>query len=292
MKKIYIVLPTYNDWKSLEKVLEILNLRLKNLKKDIYILIINDCSKEKFKKTKNFKNFKKIIVLNLKKNLGSQKAIYVGLKYLQKKITDYNNVIISILDSDGEDDPKALKKLIQITERKKDFFIFASRKGRTENRFLKILNNARLYITLILTGKFINFGNFSSFPSSLLKRITLNDDIFLAFSSGVAKNYSKLFLYNVKKNKRFYDTSKVNIKFLIIHSIKIISVFYKVVFLRTFLIMSFLLLISKNNFYSSYIIIFTFLLINILLFLISWFGKPKKEVSNFIKNISSIKIAS
>tara|TARA_E500000178_G_scaffold305169_1_gene316445 strand:+ start:677 stop:1555 length:879 start_codon:yes stop_codon:yes gene_type:complete len=292
MKKIYIVLPTYNDWKSLEKVLEILNLRLKNLKKDIYILIINDCSKEKFKKTKNFKNFKKIIVLNLKKNLGSQKAIYVGLKYLQKKIKDYNNAIISILDSDGEDDPKALKKLIQITERKKDFFIFASRKGRTENRFLKILNKARLYITLILTGKFINFGNFSSFPSSLLKRITLNDDIFLAFSSGVAKNYSKLFLYNVKKNKRFYDTSKVNIKFLIIHSIKIISVFYKIVFLRTFLIMSFLLLISKNNFYSSYIIIFTFLLINILLFLISWFGKPKKEVSNFIKNISSIKIAS
>ena len=292
MKKIYIVLPTYNDWKSLEKVLEILNLRLKNLKKDIYILIINDCSKEKFKKTKNFKNFKKIIVLNLKKNLGSQKAIYVGLKYLQKKIKDYNNAIISILDSDGEDDPKALKKLIQITERKKDFFIFASRKGRTENRFLKILNKARLYITLILTGKFINFGNFSSFPSSLLKRITLNDDIFLAFSSGVAKNYSKLFLYNLKKNKRFYDTSKVNIKFLIIHSIKIISVFYKIVFLRTFLIMSFLLLISKNNFYSSYIIIFTFLLINILLFLISWFGKPKKEVSNFIKNISSIRIAS
>ena len=292
MKKIYIVLPTYNDWKSLEKVLEILNLRLKNLKKDIYILIINDCSKEKFKKTKNFKNFKKIIVLNLKKNLGSQKAIYVGLKYLQKKIKDYNNVIISILDSDGEDDPKALKKLIQITERKKDFFIFASRKGRTENRFLKILNKARLYITLILTGKFINFGNFSSFPSSLLKRITLNDDIFLAFSSGVAKNYSKLFLYNVKKNKRFYDTSKVNIKFLIIHSIKIISVFYKIVFLRTFLIMSFLLLISKNNFYSSYIIIFTFLLINILLFLISWVGKPKKGNSNFIKNISSIRIAS
>ena len=292
MKKIYIVLPTYNDWKSLEKVLEILNLRLKNLKKDIYILIINDCSKEKFKKTKNFKNFKKIIVLNLKKNLGSQKAIYVGLKYLQKKIKDYNNVIISILDSDGEDDPKALKKLIQITERKKDFFIFASRKGRTENRFLKILNKARLYITLILTGKFINFGNFSSFPSSLLKRITLNDDIFLAFSSGVAKNYSKLFLYNVKKNKRFYDTSKVNIKFLIIHSIKIISVFYKVVFLRTFLIMSFLLLISKNNFYSSYIIVFTFLLLNIFLFLISWVGKPKKEISNFIKNVSSIKVAS
>ena len=292
MKKIYIVLPTYNDWKSLEKVLEILNLRLKNLKKDIYILIINDCSKEKFKKTKNFKNFKKIIVLNLKKNLGSQKAIYVGLKYLQKKITDYNNVIISILDSDGEDDPKALKKLIQITERKKDFFIFASRKGRTENRFLKILNKARLYITLILTGKFINFGNFSSFPSSLLKRITLNDDIFLAFSSGVAKNYSKLFLYNVKKNKRFYDTSKVNIKFLIIHSIKIISVFYKIVFLRTFLIMSFLLLISKNNFYSSYIIVLTFLLLNIFLFLISWVGKPKKGNSNFIKNISSIRIAS
>ncbi len=289
MKKIYIVLPTYNDWKSLEKVLEILNFRLKNLKKDIYILIINDCSSEKFKKTKNFKSFKKIIVLNLKKNLGSQKAIYIGLKYLQKKIKDYHNVIISILDSDGEDDPNVLKKLIKITEKKKDFFIFASRKDRTENKFLKILNKVRLYLTLILTGKFINFGNFSSFPSFLLKKVTFNDDIFLAFSSGVAKNYAKLFLYKVRKNKRFYDTSKVNFKFLIIHSIKIVSVFYKVVFLRTFLIMFFLLLIS-NNLYSSYLIVLTFLLLNILLFFINWFGKPKKKIGNFIKSISSIKI--
>ena len=290
MKKIYIVLPTYNDWKSLEKVLEILNLKLKNLKRDIYILIVNDCSTDKFKRTKNFKNFKKIILINLKKNIGSQKAIYVGLKYLQGILKANNDIIISILDSDGEDDPKVLKKLIKITERKKDFFIFASRKDRIENQFLKILNKVRLYITLILTGKFMNFGNFSSFPSSLLKRITFNDDIFLAFSSGVAKNYAKLCFYDVKKNKRFYDTSKVNFKFLITHSIKIISVFYKVVLLRTFLIMSFLLILNNNNYYSSYLIVFFFFLLNILLFLINWNGKPKKRVDSFIKNISSIKI--
>ena len=59
----------------------------------------------------SFKSFK---VISLKKNLGSQRCIAVGLKYLQKENKDY---IITILDSDGEDDPSKINEMIEAWNR-------------------------------------------------------------------------------------------------------------------------------------------------------------------------------
>ena len=90
--------------------MEIFKFYLKNINEEIgekskysHILIINDNSSEKINVENNLvKNFKSFKVISLKKNLGSQRCIAVGLKYLQKENKYY---IITILDSDGEDDP-------------------------------------------------------------------------------------------------------------------------------------------------------------------------------------------
>ena len=286
MKKVYIILPTYNDWKSLNKVLKILNYSLKGQKKEIYIIVVNDGSSSKYEKTKKYWNFKKVIILNLKKNVGSQKAIFFGLKYLQKKIKKKNNeTIISILDSDGEDNPNMVKKLIRLVNLKKDYFIFASRKKRTENNFLKALNQLRLLITFILTGKYINFGNFSSFPSFVLNKILSNNNLYLAYSSGVLKNYNKFFFVKIKKSKRFYGNSKVNLEFLILHTINIISVFYKTVFFRTFFFLMVTLFFLENVKLKTSIISF-FLLINLVLAGINICFKPKKVNLSMIKSVN------
>jgi len=189
------------------------------------------------------------------------------------------------LDSDGEDNPKIVKKLIRLTNIKKDYFIFVSRKKRTENNLLKALNQLRLFITFILTGKFINFGNFSAFPSTLLNRILSNNNLYLAYSSGVLKNYNKFFFVEIKKNKRFYGNSKVNLKFLILHAIKIISVFYKTVLLRTIM----LVLITFISFDSLNLkILFTVfvIIINLILISMNLFFKPKKIGLSIIKSIT------
>ncbi len=285
MKKNYIILPVYNDLDSLKKVLEILNRSFKTLKSNNFIIIVNDFSSKKLKFNKKYSNFKKINVLNLKKNVGSQKAIFFGLKYLQKKIKKKNNeTIISILDSDGEDNPNMVKKLIRFVNLKKDYFIFASRKKRTENSFLKALNQLRLLITFILTGKYINFGNFSSFPSFLLNKILSNNNLYLAYSSGVLKNYNKFFFVKIKKSKRFYGNSKVNLEFLILHTINIISVFYKTVFFRTFFFLMITLFFLENVKLKTSIISF-FLLINLVLAGINIFFKPKKVNLSMIKSV-------
>ena len=101
-----IILPTYNDWKSLSILLTQIEKNLKNTKNIYKILIIDDNSSEKnnHKLNKN-KFFKEIKIISLKKNVGSQKAIATGLKFINKYKNNNEDKFI-IMDSDGEDDPK------------------------------------------------------------------------------------------------------------------------------------------------------------------------------------------
>ena len=287
MKKNYIILPMYNDWASLRKVLDILNRSFKNTKDYNHIIIVNDCSDNKYQR-KKYVNFKSVTILNLKKNVGSQKAIFFGLKYLQKILKNNSSLAtISVLDSDGEDNPVMVKRLIKIANEKKDYFIFASRKQRTEGIFFKFFNQLRLIITYALTGRYINFGNFSAFSSKLLNKLLSNNELSLAYSSGVLKNYNKFSFLKIKKNKRFYGKSKVNLKFLLTHTLNIISVFYKTIFIRSIILLLLLSLIYDQFFFK--LIFFTlFFLINLTFIFIYHFGKSNKLNLSLIKKVEII----
>ena len=77
MSKNTIVIPIYNDWKSLNKLLSQIKQTLSSLD-ECKILIINDCSTKKIDIKKKYLNkIKQIKVLSLKKNLGSQKCISI-----------------------------------------------------------------------------------------------------------------------------------------------------------------------------------------------------------------------
>ena len=283
MKKIFIILPLFNDWKSANKLLKKIDTNL-NKKFIINIIIVNDCSSEKiFIKKRKFLNIKKIEVIDLKKNVGSQKAIYTGLKKLKKN----SNSIVVVMDSDGEDNPLKLKKLIIKAQKYSDSIIFARRSKRTENYFLKFLNNIRLFINFLLTGNFLNIGNFSAFSSKNLTKLLSNRNLTLAFSSGAIKNIRNCYFLDLKKKKRFFGSSKVNFYFLIIHSLNIISVFYKEILLRTSVI--FLICLSIKNF-GNYIstIFFFYLLINIIVILNFFYNSRIKSDLKIIKSVSKI----
>jgi len=100
-----IVIPVYDDWKSLNKLLYEINSNT-STKELVKILIINDFSKKKpqlnFKKLNKIKEIK---ILELAKNLGSQRAIAVALNYLKKVESSF---YVTIMDSDGEDIPSIL----------------------------------------------------------------------------------------------------------------------------------------------------------------------------------------
>ena len=115
--KIIILTPVYNDWKNLNILLKKIVNIFKKLKKTFELIIINDCSTSKIIIKKiNKKILKKISIINLKENQGSQRAIAIGLRYINNYEKNTNRVII--MDSDGQDNPEAIPELIRRFEKK------------------------------------------------------------------------------------------------------------------------------------------------------------------------------
>lgn len=285
MKRIIILIPTYNDCKSLRRLLSKINKYFNNEKITLEILIINDCSSEKYYlQDLKLKNFRSIKIIDLKKNVGSQKAIFIGLNKifkLKKRST------IVVMDSDGEDDPAKISKLANRANQNDDAIIFALRKKRLETFFFRLLNKFRLLITFLLTGKYLNFGNFSAFSNKNLKNLIKNKNLSIAYCSGVLKNHLKIDLVPIPKRKRYHGISKVSFLFLIKHSINIISIFYIQVFIRTTAILLFL--IYFNFFNINNLIIIFFLITNLIFFFFYYFGIIKGIPSKFISKIKRIK---
>ena len=104
MKKFIILIPVYNDWKSVFKLLEIIDDQIKDWDAETSVLIVNDNSVEERPKTElSLKNIKSLRIVNMKKNKGHARCNAFGLRYINLNET-YDFVIV--MDSDGEDRPE------------------------------------------------------------------------------------------------------------------------------------------------------------------------------------------
>ncbi|MDA8538765.1 glycosyltransferase family 2 protein [Candidatus Pelagibacter bacterium] len=287
MKILTILLPLYNDWKSLYQLLYKINNQFKNKLYKIKIIVVNDNSSEKYIiRKKNYKNINSIKIINLKKNVGNQKAIYVGLNHILNK--NKQNGIIIVMDADGEDDQSKLKLLIKKVEKESDFIIFVKRSKRLETFLLRILNQFRLLVTLILTGNYMNFGNYSAFESKHLKKLLSNKNLSIAYCSGVLKNFKNVDFIYAKKKKRYFGVSKANFSFLIKHSLNLISLFYKRIFFIS-LILNFIYfgIIFENSFFDIALITSS-LLFNIMVIINYYKNIFEYQALSLIKNIKQI----
>jgi len=287
MEKYIILLPLYNDWDSLTILFEKINLVIKNLTKPVEVYIINDNSTKGPPNFKNFSNIKKINILNLKTNLGSQKAISIGLKYLiQKK----QEMIITILDSDGEDDVSQIPLMILEAERNKERVVVSIRSKRQESFIFKTFYLLHKIITFIFTLKWISFGNYSSFHSDQLKNILSNDCSWLAISSCIARN-CRIKKVEAERKKRIVGESKISIFNLIIHSLRVNTVFISrgLILSSVYLSLSFILIFLSGFKYFT-LLAATVVIYNILIFLIFILNKRKEYYGSldFIKNFKNI----
>ena len=85
MNNFFILIPSFNDWVSLNKLLFHLNKAVQGVKGEFKVIVVNDCSTEKINlKTKNLKNIKNIKMLNLKKKYWYSKSDFYWLKIYSK----------------------------------------------------------------------------------------------------------------------------------------------------------------------------------------------------------------
>ena len=275
--KHFLLIPVFNDWKSVNKLISKLNVSLRiNKKIKNEILIINDNSSEKVKlNLKRLKSISKIKVIYLKKNFGSHKAIAIGLSYLKSIKDDF---YITVMDGDGEDGPTRVKTMLDVAIKNPNHIVASNRKKREEAFLIIFLYKLHLIITFLFTFKWITFGNFSTFNKKNLKCLLSNNSSWYAHSSSVLKNCKVKNLY-FKREKRYYDKSKLGIFSLIEHSLRVNAVFYKSIFITTLIYLSIIFNLIDGNF--KYIFLIGFLLFNFLIIFI--------KIKHWIKNLSKIR---
>ena len=106
MKKFIILIPLYNDWKSVSKLLKETDLLIKAWDSEVSVILVNDAStEEKSGLDFIYQKIKSVKILNMKENRVHQRCIAAGLKYIYKN-EDFDRVII--MDADGEDRPEEL----------------------------------------------------------------------------------------------------------------------------------------------------------------------------------------
>jgi glycosyltransferase involved in cell wall biosynthesis len=230
MEKLLILIPSYNDWRGLGILLEIIDdfLFTKTLKSSI--LIIDDGSSIPLDKELSFKEFKAIDfidILKLRRNLGHQRAIAIGLAYVEAEMSQD---LVIVMDADGEDNPYKIDKLLtKYYQAKTPQIVFARRSKRSESRKFQFFYQIYRGMYKLLTGKEISFGNFSLIPRPILHQLVVVSEIWIHYASGVIKSRLPLTTVDIPRSQRLVGKSQMNFVSLVSHGLSSISIYGDVV---------------------------------------------------------------
>ena len=285
MKKFVILIPVYNDWKSVLKLLEEIDLIIENWDVEVSVLMVNDASTENrlIEKLK-LKNIKLVRVINMKKNKGHARCNAAGLKFLVEK-EEFDYVIL--MDGDGEDRPEELTLLFEKSKENPLKTVTANRIKRSEGPFFKLLYECHKILTYVFTGKLVKFGNYSCLPKESVVKLVKEACIWSSFSGSVTKVISDRVSVPSIRGQRYFGPSQMNLINLLIHSFSIIAVFKGSVIVRSALFLILYLFFSP---YFSIITLFPVFAIIIFLFLIFKISRREniEELKNSLENIDSI----
>ena len=284
MSKIKILIPVYNDWQSVFKLLEDINTQASLLNDEFSVIIVNDASTESRPEfSADLKNLKSIQIMNMKKNMGHARCNAAGLKHINEK-EDFDYTIP--MDGDGEDRPEELSALIKKSKDYPDTVVTANRVKRSEGLIFKFCYLIHKYLTLVFTGQTIKYGNYSCLPKSAVNKMVNEPASWSSFSGSLAKIVKdKKFISSVR-GVRYFGPSKMSFINLLKHSLSIIAVFKTTLLIRSmlFLIAYLFLVIGKIS------VIILIPVIGVIIMMLSVIILSKREnMSEFNNSLDNIK---
>lgn len=217
---IFVVIPVFNDWESCA-------LLLKEAERDcsraffrrLCFCWVNDGSHQAAPEDLLRPGFQDM-VLELTRNVGHQKAIALGIARISH---DFPGLPILVMDADGEDRPGDMEKLFRRSEEEK-CIVFARRTKRHEGLFFRFFYNLYKLIFMILTGKKIAFGNFSSIPGKLTIRVAHVSEIWNHYSGGILKSRIPYTSIPLERGRRLAGESKMNFTSLVLHGLSAVAI--------------------------------------------------------------------
>jgi len=226
-------MPVRDDWASASELLRRLDQVISPSDCTVDILMVDDsssirCDPADFQSP--FSVLRTVRVLRLRRNLGHQRAIAIGLAFLQEQ-THYDAVLV--MDADGEDTPQGVLDLVKAyREGGGQLAIFGERTRRSESIVFRVFYHLYRHLHRALTGVRVRVGNFSILPSAYLATLVAMSELWNHYAAAVFRSRLAFRMVPIPRGSRIAGSSKMNFVSLVSHGLSAISVFGDIVGVR------------------------------------------------------------
>ena len=223
--KLVVVIPVFNDWEAFAHLVRDIDAIGQYKSSELSIIAVDDGSTEPLPDDLaarlELRHVRSLFLVQLKCNMGHQRAIAIGLAQAVQTEAD----AIIVMDADGEDRPQDIRLLIEQHVAKPGYLIAAGRAQRSEGALFRISYSIYKRVFRLLTGQDISFGNFSLIPMHLAKRLVCVPSLWNHFAATLLRSRLPLSLVPSVRGRRYAGKSKLNFVNLVVHGLSAISVF-------------------------------------------------------------------
>lgn len=227
-KRLLIVTPVYEDLDASSQLFEHL---AQQFGSDVFVVAVDDGSVRQPLTSATLANQGVAgVVLTLRRNVGHQRAIAIGLSYVADFIGANDTVVV--MDSDGEDLPGSIPSLLDVLSSSEVDVVVAQRRSRVESLRFKLFYAIYKRLFRLLTGRAISFGNFMALKPDAVRRLAAMQETTIHVAGAVLASKLRTALCPLDRGPRYAGQSKMNFVGLALHGFKGLMVFAEDVLVR------------------------------------------------------------
>jgi hypothetical protein len=223
-----VVMPVYEDREASTRLFQELHSEYGD---KAYVVVVDDGSVKQPVQTSAIEVAGlKGVVITLKRNVGHQRAIAIGLSYVADKLPDIAFTVV--MDSDGEDTPASIRELVQPLNSPDVDVVVAHRKSRIETFRFKAFYVVYKSFFKLLTGRKISFGNYMALKPNAVKRLAAMQELWTHVAGCTLTSKLRIVPQPIDRGPRYAGQSKMNFVGLALHGFKALMVFAEDVLVR------------------------------------------------------------
>ncbi|UXB28746.1 glycosyltransferase [Stenotrophomonas maltophilia] len=227
MRKI-VVMPVYEDLEASSKLFVEL---ARTQGPDTYVVAVDDGSvRQPLPISAIEASGLEGVVIRLRRNVGHQRAIAIGLGYVAEHF-DGNDIVV-VMDSDGEDTPESITELVAGLDSGDVDVVVASRRSRVESLKFKSFYIVYKLLFSLLSGRQISFGNFMAAKMPAVRRLASMQELWIHVAACVLGSKLRVQTCALDRGPRYAGRSKMNFVGLALHGFRALMVFAEDVLVR------------------------------------------------------------
>jgi len=231
--RVEVLMPVRDDWCSAAELVRRIDKAIGSHRFSIEVLLVDDGSAQRCDPADfqgSFSSVRSIRVLRLRRNLGHQRAIAIGLAHIRARA---GCDAVVVMDADGEDTPDGVIQLVRAySDNDGTKAIFAERRRRLDSLAFRCFYHLYRGLHRALTGISVRVGNFSILPFEYLETLVTLPELWNHYAAAVFRSRLAFATTPISRGLRIAGRSRMTFVALVSHGLSAISVFSDVVGVR------------------------------------------------------------